>query len=550
LLTTSQVYLHAWDGTRWSDPQIQSALTGFTDPETQQTVDLACRRWAHFQDQLFVVGCSSTEAGDIWFLQRDLIDTSGWFPQESLWQPLTSVTRNDASFRSLVLIADMENRLHVFWSQASTDSNLMGFPDPAIFYTRWEGERLWFQPGPILESPEEPADQPDVALGSAGRLFLVWRRGRQGEIYFSQVSANLAPLASAWTKPVLISAPGHLSSAPDIIVSDDGVIYVAYAVPVNEGRGVFLVSSQDGGRTWSPPALAFDAARADSPMLDQPRLTHAANGDLHLLWTHYNLNSGQAQPVSLAYAHSSDGGRTWSEPELIAENPVYWSYIVGYGENSVHRLWQERAGGRSTLWHERSLDGGSTWERIAPVSIFGETIADPSLAIDRAGNLHLIQIVSRGISSTVLQHWIWDGERWGGSDNLNLELEEETVIGDLASFVSPQGNLAVILAAGVEDQDQSTQEEIFFTARSVELPNGLLTPLPPAVETPVVTIEQPTLKTSTLPTSTVLPNPAALAPDGGAPKNPWNAWMIGGALAGLIVAVAFAIGVYKVKGGK
>jgi photosystem II stability/assembly factor-like uncharacterized protein len=37
-----QVYFQAWDGQRWSDPQLQTILASFIDQETFNLVDLDC----------------------------------------------------------------------------------------------------------------------------------------------------------------------------------------------------------------------------------------------------------------------------------------------------------------------------------------------------------------------------------------------------------------------------------------------------------------------------------------------------------------------------
>jgi hypothetical protein len=38
----AQVYLQAWDSTKWSDPQLQDILTSFPDPETRRLVQFGC----------------------------------------------------------------------------------------------------------------------------------------------------------------------------------------------------------------------------------------------------------------------------------------------------------------------------------------------------------------------------------------------------------------------------------------------------------------------------------------------------------------------------
>jgi hypothetical protein len=555
LLAATQVYLQAWDGTRWSDPQFQSKLTSFSDPETQQAVNLACLHPALAGSQLLIVGCQAGAiGGDIWWLRRDLTNTAEWFPQESIWQPLTSVTRSQSHFLSLDAVADKEERIHVLWSQSNDTS--FNIPDSALHYARWEGERLWSQPVAILSSPEEPADQPAVALDSAGRLLVVWQRGSNGEIFFSQAGANQAVLPEEWSEPLRLSAPGQMSSTPDILVDSEGGIYVTYAVPVNEGRGIYLTYSADDGQTWSDPIKVFDAAAAGWAMLDHPCLALTGNGGMHLLWTRYNLRAGQAEPWAVAYARSQDGGDTWSPPEAAVENPVNWSFITGAGNQTVHRFWRElTAGQTTTLWHERSLDNGGTWERIAPISIFGQAVGSPRLAWDHAGKLHLLQVVSQGTGRYVLHHWSWDGERWGGGGSLELNVDADTSIADMAVAVSPGGNLAVVLSGQTEDQDLGTREEqLFFTRRSLEMVEGLPTPIPPVPVTPAVTEEQialePTALPTALPTATPTPNLAAIGATGGSPGNSWSGLIVGGVLAALIVAVVFGLGIRKVKVGR
>ena len=53
-----QVYFIAWDGSRWSDPQLEEPLSTFIDSETQNPVELACLQF--IQDQsatMNVIGC-------------------------------------------------------------------------------------------------------------------------------------------------------------------------------------------------------------------------------------------------------------------------------------------------------------------------------------------------------------------------------------------------------------------------------------------------------------------------------------------------------------
>jgi hypothetical protein len=169
------------------------------------------------------------------------------------------------------------------------------------------------------------------------------------------------------------------------------------------------------------------------------------------------------------------------------------------------------------------------------------------LSEDLAGNLHFLQLISQGPDDLSLQHRIWDGERWMSSDSLNLDLDSESDIGSLVSAASPHGNLAVVFSVQPDERDSGLEEELFFTARSIELPEDLPTSLPPAPVAPVVT-PNPTLEPAVSPTPTSAPDLSALGPvenTGGS----WDGLVIGAILAGMIVVVAFGFGVWKARGG-
>ena len=107
LLSGVQNYLQAWDGSRWSDPQLQDALTTFVDPETQNLVQFGCQQGVLIDNvNLFVAGCDSGAGGDTWMLARQLTDIAEWFPQEAVWNQLVSVANSEGRLRSPKLLAD------------------------------------------------------------------------------------------------------------------------------------------------------------------------------------------------------------------------------------------------------------------------------------------------------------------------------------------------------------------------------------------------------------------------------------------------------------
>lgn len=484
-LTGIQVYLQAWNGSIWSDPQPQEALNTFVDPETQNFVEYSCQQPVLVDGStLYVVGCDRASGQDIWMIKRQLLDVSTWFPQEAIWNPLVKMTTSDVRVRSEILVADRQERLHAFWSQASIDQP-QG-PGKTIYYSRWETGQ-WSTPVAVLTSPEGDADQPNAIVDSQNRLHVVWSGGLEGQVYYSRADANQAVVATAWANPLALPAPRPVGSAPAIQISPGGTIYVVYAIPLNEDRGIYLTRSSDGGETWTEAVRIFDAQSAGWAMVDHPHLAITEEGHLHLIFTRYSLPGGTG-PLSLIYMRSVDGGETWDEPQMVVDNPVIWSRITGAGRSNLQRVWQEISSSGTTLWHEQSLDNGTTWFRTVPVSVFGETVGNPSLIQDRGGRLHLLLVVRSGTNIFTLQHWMFDGQRWSAERSFDIELTGNTSIEALSSVISPAGKLGVMVkSAIVNSQSGSQQSQLLFTYRDLDISPAVITPAPTATNTPAIT---------------------------------------------------------------
>lgn len=539
---SDQAYLLAWNGAEWSAPQLQGALSTFVDPDTNRPVRLGCRQVQRAGNSLMALGCAQGDSADIWTTSRTLENIEAWFTDNRVWTAPAAISSGPLPARRLVVTPDGEGRLHVLWGQPA--SALPESRSLSLFYARYQdGE--WSRPQAVLSSPLGVAEDPAATVSPDGRLLVVWSGGESGEIYFSSVDASKSALLESWSAPQLLPGVQRAGSSPDILVDSRGVIYVAYAIPLNEQRGVYLTRSTDGGQTWSDPVLVFDAVSVEWAMVDRPELGWTENGNLYATWMRASLPSG-AGSLGLFFARSGDDGATWSQAETVSDKPVLWSYLSGIGERTVHRMWQEVSGGRLTLWHEVSQDSGATWSRVSPVTIFGETAGFPAVAQDRAGRLHLLQLVRNAPGSYSLQHWIWDGQSWVGEQTLEIQGQGTELSGGLAAAVSPAGALgAVYTGYTVDAEDGSRQEQIFFTGRSLELPEGLPTPLPPLPTGAAEVTETPAASQPTVTPTVAMPETGSL---GGPGENGGNAWA--GSIIGPLVAalIVLAVVVATVRG--
>ena len=491
--------LTAWDGSRWSMTQGQtSALVSFTDEETFRTVTLGCRQLALARDGLLAAaGCDAGPNGeDVWLLQRPLGDLSAWFGPPPAWSAPAALAALNADVLTFTVAADGAGRVHALWTQAGA---------PALQYARWESAR-WSAPAALLRAPDGAAQQPALAAGGSSRLLATWRDSGSGLLYFSQADTARAGSAAEWSQPRALPLPRPGAGGSAVVDTRAGRLLAAYALPINEGRGIYVTASSDGGESWDAPTQAVDAAAQGWALVDNPRLALTGYDGVHLLFTRGDLASG-ASAQQLFYARSDDGGASWSAPELVQSGagqagPVVWSALAGIGERTAHRAWQTRENDRTTLWHQVSLDAGLSWSRAATVGgalAGGASGGAAALAVDENGRVLLLQA-----SGTTLQSWAWDGERWQAGETLSLAATGAPTL--LAAGLTADGPVTAVWAApgsaapgSAAPGSAENGPGLFFAQGSAATlteppaPLPTLTPTPPATPAPTMTpAPQPT----------------------------------------------------------
>jgi len=546
LLTTiqNQRYLLAWDGNRWSEAQIQPSLTNFTDPETFNLLTLDCQQIGVLNDQLYIVGCDSPAGGDIWMTYRMIGNVDNWFPPLSVWSSPEQIAKNDVGIFSPVMISDSDGRIHVFWRQVNQNSQ--NGPSNEIHYLRKENDR-WSSPNEILTDQGSKTDQLSAAISDDGKMMLVWSGGDSGEILFTSSDAAQALSSLDWSDPQLLPAPHAIGANPVIIIDESGTIFVTYAIPLNEDRGIYLTSSSDGGNTWSDPNLIFDAVAAGWDMVGDVHLTQTQNGDLHVLWASNSVPGGTGLQ-SLYYSRSIDGGTNWSDPDEVFEGIIVWSDIIGIGEENVQIFWLEERSSNRTLLHKTSQDDGITWGTPVNISILNVEINSLSISSDPSGQAHLLQLTKDYSGNHSLQHWTWNNEKWIRNEDLDLGTDLMAPSDSMTSAITPGGDLVVIYSNIVVEKDnEDLENNIVFTARSIDLLESdqssiLHSPTPTSLPTSEPTIQSTSdpkiMQTPTFELSSI--NEAGSQTQGSA-NNPWTGFAIGGFVVVLLISTTLGV---------
>ena len=538
--TGNSVSAAVWQAGSWSAP-FELALS-FFDPGAGRQIDLSCVNAAVAGQTLGLIGCDpnsdvlaarNTAPLDRFISARQ----AAWAEVEVLSDRQTPAVVDDLP----ALAADSSGALYALWSQQIDQASVL----LGSAYT----DDHWSAAVALLRSAETAegrtvARQPALAIDSGGRAHAVWNGGTTGAIYYSWTYARDFTLASGWAEPIALPMDTPISSWPDLAIDPrGGDLFVVYAVPYNEGRGLYLARSADGGSTWpAAPQRIVDAAAQGWESVTTPRLAYdAAAGVLHVVWVRDAL-PGSASPRAVYYAQSRDRGRTWSEPVKVAEGQVGWPRVAMFGPDQVCVAWtqqssQARVNPRSPLsvWSWLSADGGQTWTTPATVPGFEQISGAFGLIGDESGRLDLAAMAQLSNGESVLLHASWQEQRW--SEREVTALGQNATAGNAAALaVSPSaGRLAALLRAWLWDQSGSGQFEVVATWR--EIPKQVVTPLP--TFTPVPTVAPGPTAT---PEPTATPRPQ-IAPGGPQPigetRGP-SPLIIGGVLAAIIVIAGVA----------
>jgi hypothetical protein len=509
-----EVYMLAWNGEAWSKAFPQDTLSGFNDPLTNEPVRYRCRQnTVQSGTAIHVIGCNDAGVVDVWVTSRAVGTKEDWFPPTTIWDAPVMVLESENELSSVQAVADQYGVFHILWLQV--DKIVDSRTQRSIFYTRFENNVL-SQPGRVLPSSDSGVEDFSLAYDrSRDRLVVVWTDATTGEINYSWADISRAASKFEWSKAVILPTVRPLVKSPNILITPDGTIHVAYAVPVNEGRGVYLISSNDGGENWGQTVEVFAVSEPDWQAIDFPIMASSGDEILHMLWRREKV-IGEVGIVGLCYAMSKDRGQSWSTPQIISNDPVQGAWIIDGGNEGLHRFWLTMLGSKSSLIHDGSMDQGANWTNQDNLTRLGETpgIAQPFTDIN--GWINFTQVVENSPQNLVINHQRNDDGRW--ETLKNLELGDGTVeeITSLAAQVLLDGRL--VLAYTVKESKTGEGEmpyRLYLAPQSqlaVQATTTAVARLVSPTKPPVV--PEPTLN-ATEPASTPVPTESTAPPTPG-----------------------------------
>jgi hypothetical protein len=495
LTLQSQAFTMGWNGRQWTTPQAQPELDSFEDEDTLTFVELDCRQ-ADLKDGLLaVVGCDRGPGGDIWEIEQPVDLSTVFGPQPAMWTIRPPLPIEAAEVISLAAVGDESAEAQVVWSAPA--EGVSSSLSSEVFYVGVDADTTV---GPIRVLRAQPGriDQLELTVDAASRLLAAWSGGELGQVFYSGTSVDEAASSAGWLVPAPISAsPGQ---SPQLALTFGGDSQLVFAVPVNEGRGVFTTRLAADAFNWAPIRPVNSVANSNCPVVADPDVVVAGEDHVYTVWSCWT-SPGGAGPLEAYFSASEDGGMTWSPAAVVISDRPSWTELVLAGGDQLHLIWGEARPGGETTWHAWSSDGGLHWTEPESVRVFDGTVGASRVVADAAGRLHLVQAVEAETREPELLYSTWDAGRWrerpgmpfwgnqiGDLAALSLALRGRTQLMAVYAALGPRGaegeRAMGIVIAEFPLGPMPAQPPVPSTIRQTEIAAGSATPPPADAATP------------------------------------------------------------------
>ena len=294
-----------------------------------------------------------------------------------------SVTYDNHGHAILCYIAFNKLGTFNYWGHATNTNGI-------LVRRSLDGGKTW-EASPITVSVQEQKpgvpmeDKPYVVADTshgpyAGNLYIAWTRW--GLADSRMVFTRSTDDGKTWSTPTEIDQhPGLPRDDNGALEGFDGAVgadSTLYAV-WSDGREVQFTTSRDGGKTFArvrdvlntaPSMFAvqdFERANGFPQIAVDPRSGDSKHAHLYVTWSDYRNGD-----IDVFCATSTDGGRKWSAPIRVNNDPVhdgsdqfYQWLTVDPATGAVSILFYDRRGdptnNKTFVTLARSTDGGKTF---------------------------------------------------------------------------------------------------------------------------------------------------------------------------------------------
>lgn len=201
-------------------------------------------------------------------------------------------------------------------------------------------------------------------------VHVVWYDNRVGnwDIYYKRSTDG----GITWEPDVRLTNNNSSSKKPSIVVSGNEV-HVVWYDDRDGNNEIYYKRSTDGGVIWEADTRI---SNAPGPSM-YPSLS-VSGSSVHVVWD--DDRSGTPN-YEIYYRQSTDGGSTWGEETLLANELYSYFASIATSGSTVHVVWSDSRSGHEELYYKRSNDEGVTWGEDKKLTDVTSISKFPSIAI-------------------------------------------------------------------------------------------------------------------------------------------------------------------------
>ncbi len=317
------------------------------------------------------------------------------------------------------ITTDAFGNIHVAYA-----SGYIGYD--SVFYTTSNDGTSWTKPNDIFSLPQvginSAATRPCILFDGKSKLHLTF--ADLTSVYYSNNSTTDAMSAQSWA-PMQLMSGKQIAYFSRLVVDQDGTLHLAYTENTPSSSNavayhVYYRQSKDNGETWTD---SVDLSKNQNGAV-KPQFVVDDEKNIHLVWESGRGGGlGQlANPTSVSYSVSYDGGRTWAEPFQfpLGQDEMAKNITIGVDRNGhlVVAYWLLP---QNTIQFLISEDNGHTWSEAAPIPgvwgaapLYQSNLDTYSMANDSSGKIHLVAVgkTSEAGQSLNVLDLVWNGSDW------------------------------------------------------------------------------------------------------------------------------------------
>lgn len=303
-----------------------------------------------------------------------------------VFSPPKNISNSSGNIQSQQIAVDSRGKINVVWLDNSPGSY-------AVFFSRSsDGGVTFSEPRNISNQTGSAAYSPQIALDSAGNIFVIWTSfsSANASVLFTRSTDG----GSTFSAPQLISHTSSYGAGGQMAVASSGNLDVVWAEENSGNATVFFSHSTDGGATFSPAQSVSNQSGGG------PQIAVDPSGNINVLW-----EGAGSSNYYVWFSRSSDGGSTFSSAYLVEARPISTSFLDPSNPPLALQIVTDENGTINLIWTDsffngdwfdfyvqssHSTDGGATFSAPQTVANPGGGTAFSTIAAGPSGTVNVL----------------------------------------------------------------------------------------------------------------------------------------------------------------